>query len=751
VSTIHATLITPPLTDPTGPYHSLVYVASFARANGFPSIDIVDANIEALTFCGERDYLEATVKRWSERRTALSSKPSLSPEEQLKYEELVLGQALEPDNIAQAIAIMRDRTGFYDFGRYRRAAKQLEFWIKCLSIDGFSNQFSSRFLLSGDSTFSLASLSDLMNVDTLDTIARPFAAYFHDILFPRLIGRRAAVIGLNVTYVSQLPFALWLAKELKLRVPGGLIVAGGTEVSDVWKYVREKGLFHDLFRSFDLCVVGEGESAFLRILEAVKAGRGLFDAPNVIRIGERSTSSLSRIHYEDLDSLPAPDYSLLDATGYLSPQPMLFYSPTRGCYWNQCAFCDYGLNFGTPTSPWRQRSQKLILDDLRQASQITPYVYLSVDVLAPASLLKLAQAIIDANIQIRWSAEIRLERYFNRERCETLRKSGCVAVSVGFESGNQRILDLMKKGTKLEFVADTIRNFTEAGVAVQMMGFTGFPGETFADARESIDFLQRHRQNWTVGGLGQFTLTPGAIVAQHFQDFGIARPVPFVGADINRTLHFQDINPHSKSEEESRDLENEKKVLGRTEFDRPFAGGIDTAHSLFYYSRFGTNFPQLAQASHQISDVRCDVPLLLNGRLIPHEVFDLTRMMIASKLRDIHARARADGRLPRRAEIQSLLAAAADGASPADLRNPVFIRNDGALIPCSEELWELLRGVDGSRTLDDLMGLAAQALGRPVDDHFVEFIRQYGLVVERSQTDEACAPVGPNVPDLTLV
>ena len=84
-----------------------------------------------------------------------------------------------------------------------------------------------------------------------------------------------------------------------------------------------------------------------------------------------------------------------------------------------------------------------------------------------------------------------------------------MAVSVGFESGNQRILNLIDKGTTPAQVKQTIEAMHAADIGVQMLGFTGFPTETFEEARDSIDFLVDNRELWTFGGLGDFVLTLG--------------------------------------------------------------------------------------------------------------------------------------------------------------------------------------------------------------------------------------------------
>ena len=50
-----------------------------------------------------------------------------------------------------------------------------------------------------------------------------------------------------------------------------------------------------------------------------------------------------------------------------------------------------------------------------------------------------------------------MEKVFTAERCQKLKRAGCQCISFGMESGNQRVLDLIDKGTKVEFMAKTIK------------------------------------------------------------------------------------------------------------------------------------------------------------------------------------------------------------------------------------------------------------------------------------------------------
>ena len=149
------------------------------------------------------------------------------------------------------------------------------------------------------------------------------------------------------------------------------------------------------------------------------------------------------------------------------------------------------------------------MEDLRPAVEETGarYVYFAVDVMSPAYLERLTNAVVEAGLDIRWSAELRLEKVFLPRLCEKLVASGCVSIAFGMESGSQRILDLIDKGTKLTFTGETMKNFAEAGIAVQLMAFSDFPTETPTEKEETRRFIREHEPDRAAGGLESFVLT----------------------------------------------------------------------------------------------------------------------------------------------------------------------------------------------------------------------------------------------------
>ncbi|GAA3265889.1 hypothetical protein GCM10020218_002250 [Dactylosporangium vinaceum] len=165
-----------------------------------------------------------------------------------------------------------------------------------------------------------------------------------------------------------------------------------------------------VFDSLDAIVVGEARpptSSCWRLWTRTAAD----DAPH-IRLHPRygAVRALPMLHYEKLSTVPTPDFSRLpwDST---QPEPFVYYSPSRGCYWNKCTFCDYGLNTDGPTSPWRQDTVDTMIRDVTELSKFAKFIYFSVDVLAPATILRFAEQVVDRGLDFRGGAEIRLEKY----------------------------------------------------------------------------------------------------------------------------------------------------------------------------------------------------------------------------------------------------------------------------------------------------------------------------------------------------
>jgi radical SAM family protein len=580
-------LVNPSLTSPVNPYHSISYLVGSTRAAGFTGYRCVDANVEALNYLARPAQVEQQLERAQRERTRLESAGELSRADELRYQAALAAEGLSSNFMQQAIGVFRDPELFYHYATYRQAVMAVRRWLEVLSLDGTPAVFDGVGLrMSGAANFS--NLGDMTDSSTIDLVAGPIRVWVEGPFRELLRERTWDLVGLSVNYHSQLPFALCLAREIRASCPDAVIVFGGTEIGDEVKFARCPDDLWRVLRDADAVVPGEGETPLCAILSAVRDGTPLAGIPGVLVRGDGLRTGA--INYENVAALPPPAYNIWDWDAYWAPEPVVLYSPTRGCYWNKCTFCDYGLNTDRPTSPSRERSAEAVRADLASIADISRTIYFAVDAMSPRYLRGLAATLADLPQKVRWSAELRLERTFpKRDLAQLLARSGCVSIAFGYESGSQRVLDLIDKGVRIDAVPDILRDLAEHGIAAQMMGFTGFPSETAAEAEETYRFLVRHRDLWSLAGIDTFLLTPGAIVARKPDAFGIDLLDPPACEDIPRFYPWRDQATGADHwPGQSHPIPpGLRGAIVRCPDGQPFVGGIDSGHTLLYFARFG--------------------------------------------------------------------------------------------------------------------------------------------------------------------
>ncbi len=104
-----------------------------------------------------------------------------------------------------------------------------------------------------------------------------------------------------------------------------------------------------------------------------------------------------------------------------------------------------------------------------------------------------------------------------------MKESGCTLLMFGLESGNQRTLNLMSKGTKLDDVEKIIRNLKDVGIGIHVYLIFGFPGETDEEAEDTLRFIEKNRDFLDSGFAHEFGLEWGSPIHTHYRDFGITK------------------------------------------------------------------------------------------------------------------------------------------------------------------------------------------------------------------------------------
>ncbi|MFF1921691.1 B12-binding domain-containing radical SAM protein [Streptomyces sp. NPDC058221] len=556
-------------TDITQPYHSISYLAGALDESGHSYV-VRDLAIEFWHYMMSTPVVEQLRAELVRRLDEETEEDSLLP--------LFIDVLKDSERFQRAFATLRDESAFYELPAYLNAVRDLSLLPRLLTLLSRSATYR---------TFSSASPpgaeDDRINLVTLRReIEAGFGIdvvdAFYDHHADRIAAMRPGLVGLTIPFISQLEHSLALAARLKQR--GVSVAIGGPIAAKFYKYISDVTELKVLDFAVDYLVTGEGETLIKRLADHCQRGGELGDVNNLVDI--RDPRPLKRFFFENVDALPSPNYGVWNYGLYASPQPGALYSPTRGCYWNKCSFCDYGLAMNAPTSPWRTRTPEHVIEDLQKASEHARHFFFAVDVLSPAYALKISDALIASDLSIKWMADFRLEKSFRTENTEIFARSGCLGAAFGMESTDQDVLNIINKGTEVQRLGSLVASFADAGIPVQLMGFTGHPGESRQQAQVTLDTAEAMLESVATVALGKFGLTPGADIARRPDHYGIdVHYDPSGDTAIPWELDWTHREPIDVYPED--DFDHSLRLIRG--FPYPFLGATSTLHSLLYFER----------------------------------------------------------------------------------------------------------------------------------------------------------------------
>ncbi len=264
----------------------------------------------------------------------------------------------------------------------------------------------------------------------------------------------------------------------------------------------------------DLVVKGEGERTMLDIVSGKKLANidGLAYRDKADGIKQTRERSL----IENLDELPTPATHLFPLSRYFALDVHASILTARGCPFN-CIFC-VGSKMGGRRV--RYRNPKLIIDEVEQAlASGFREVNFEDDhlTLNHKHLNAICDEIIARGLKFNWSAFSRVDTV-NSEILRKMKQAGCTWLLYGVESGNQEILDTIKKKITLQKVRDAVEMAKEAGIGILASFILGLPGETPETMQQSLAFAQGLGASYGFHVLSPF---PGTEVREKAAEYGV--------------------------------------------------------------------------------------------------------------------------------------------------------------------------------------------------------------------------------------
>lgn len=277
---------------------------------------------------------------------------------------------------------------------------------------------------------------------------------------------------------STAPRAYGLADFYRQR--GLPVVLGGAHPS----FLPAEGLEHA-----DYVICGEGDEALPELVAALQDGGGVSGIKNLcLREGETVHKNPWRPFVEDLDALPIPDYNLIH-DWRAKKRRYVSIATSRGCPFN-CRFCSVILMFGRK---YRYNSVERAMAEIRRNSIPGGHLFFCDDNFTAnrERIKELCDRILSDNLDIEWSAQVRVEAAQDPELLDLMARSGCYTVFIGLESINPATLKAYNKSQTVEGIKESVINFHRHDIAVHGMFVFGSEEDHFQVIRDTVKFSRQ--------------------------------------------------------------------------------------------------------------------------------------------------------------------------------------------------------------------------------------------------------------------
>ena len=302
--------------------------------------------------------------------------------------------------------------------------------------------------------------------------------FFAEIM-EKITEKKPDIIAFSIVYSSQAFYAYALLKEIKEKLSKVKTIIGGPAVNEKLKMAADETLNNEV-----------------EFLEFINGGKADHDQLNLNIV---------------------PDFSGYRLNEYFTPYPVIPIRTSNTCYYQQCSFCSHFRKI-----PYCEFSLEDVKETIIKSKQ--KHFFLIDDMIPVKRLLKIAEMMKPLNVK--WTCQLKPTKdfnnsVFNHPVLKELKESGLSMVIWGVESGNDRVLNLMKKGTNRKDIEKVLSASHQAGIKNVTYIMFGFPGERKEEFLETIGFLKDNSQNIDLVSVSIFGLQKGSSVHKNPEKFGV--------------------------------------------------------------------------------------------------------------------------------------------------------------------------------------------------------------------------------------
>ena len=291
----------------------------------------------------------------------------------------------------------------------------------------------------------------------------------------------------------------------------------------------------------DACIIGEPEETISELFKNTEKNGDLSKIDGLAFFDEKKSKIVKtnpRKLIDNLDVLPFPKHSLYMNGKYNFYFPMKvrkrmimgFMISSRGCPFN-CIFCSPTLRVSYGKK-YRLRSAKNVVDEMEflMSEFDVNAIYFQDDnfTFDIKRVERICNEIIKRNLKIAWSVQTRVDQ-LTRDLARKMKKAGCSSISLGAESGSERILKILKKGITLGQINKSFKILKEERILTNTAFLIGNPTETLREMQMTLDLALKLRPDSLQVSI--FTPYPGSELFEKLN-----KNIPF-----EKFTHYNDV------------------------------------------------------------------------------------------------------------------------------------------------------------------------------------------------------------------
>lgn len=379
--------------------------------------------------------------------------------------------------------LLTTKEGYSNFDRYTRALDEINRGLNYLSDKNHTLSLSNY----QSEVYNPLRSSDLLKVAE-EYKTNIFYTFYKHRLDELLSERHIKSIGISLQFINQAIPTFALIGLIKCEYPWIKVVLGGGLITS---WVKSKNWINPFSELGCKIISGPGEYRILEFLDV---------------------SPINGFEEEII-----PDYTFAENYKYFSPGPIIPVNGSTGCGWKRCTFCPEKAE----DNPYSSKCNTKFLHEIKILNdKYNPSLFHILDNEINPSLLS---ALIESENRTPWYGFTKFYKELKDiDFCKHLAESGCKMLKLGLESGDQDVLNAMKKGILLEDASIILENLYLSGIKTFVYILFGTPEEDRDAALRTRDYIIKHHKYITYLNLAIFNLPINSEISSRLELYNLS-------------------------------------------------------------------------------------------------------------------------------------------------------------------------------------------------------------------------------------